>query len=58
MLIGALAIHGARVRAVNREAMLYANVLGCDIGPKVTPLGILATPLWLHVLARKGQTVR
>ncbi len=57
VLVGALAVHGARVTPLIREAMIYANVIGCDIGPKFTPLGSLATLLWLHVLARKGQTV-
>jgi len=58
VLVGTLAIHDLHAVAPTvREAMMYANVIGCDIGPKFTPLGSLATLLWLHVLARKGQTI-
>ncbi|MGX5218331.1 arsenic transporter [Pseudomonas segetis] len=57
VLVGALSIHAADVSGVTQQAMIYANIIGCDLGPKITPIGSLATLLWLHVLARKNMTI-
>lgn len=57
VMVGGLAIQAGNLSAPLREAAVLANVIGADIGPKLTPIGSLATLIWLYFLGKKGIKV-
>jgi len=55
LLIGAL--HSVPHAVAVHPALVYAAILGVDLGPNLTTVGSLATMLWLVLLRRRGLDI-
>ncbi len=58
VMVKSLAISHVNLSAVQEKLFPLANIIGCDIGPKMFPMGSLATLLWMHLLEKKGFKIR
>ncbi|WP_348519079.1 arsenic transporter [Campylobacter sp. CCS1377] len=56
VMIGDLALKEYFNNEIN-YTLIYAHLLGCNIGAKLTPIGSLATLLWLGVLSKQGVKI-
>jgi arsenical pump membrane protein len=56
-LVMAAALGAPAVPAADRQPLVYAVMLGADLGPNLTTVGSLATMLWLLLLRRRGLSV-
>lgn len=54
VMIGAIGVHDAALSDITREVIAFANVIGSDVGAKITPIGSLATIMWLNILSQRG----
>lgn len=57
VLVVALGIRGTHAPLALEHMLALANVVGSDLGTKITPIGSLATLLWLHILERRGLRI-
>lgn len=51
------AIHAVQSPPATQMGMVFAIILGADLGPNLTTVGSLATILWLMILRRKGVEI-
>jgi arsenical pump membrane protein len=52
------AINTQHLAGPARDAAAYGTIVGADLGPNLTPVGSLATVLWLLILRERGLDVR
>lgn len=56
-MTSSLTVAAAPLSPEVKEAAALASIVGNGIGPKMTPIGSLATLMWMHILRQKGVTV-
>ena len=57
VMVNSLAISNVEWSLLQERLFSLANVIGCDIGPKMFPMGSLATLLWLHLLEKRNLKI-
>jgi len=57
VMLGVLAIDATGATGLVHDGLVLANVVGAGIGPKLTPLGSLATLIWMHTLEQRGLKI-
>ncbi|RDU72446.1 arsenic transporter [Helicobacter aurati] len=58
VMLGNLAFSDFMSHLDSMDSLIMAHLLGCNIGCKLTPIGSLATLLWLESLKSRGIPIR
>ncbi|CZE48137.1 ArsB/NhaD family transporter [Campylobacter geochelonis] len=53
----AVMITNLNIETLANQSLIYANLLGSNLGTKLSPIGSLATLLWLHILNKAGVKI-
>lgn len=54
VMVGAFSVKYGQIGPTIGQTVAFANILGNDIGAKLTPIGSLATIMWLNILRERG----
>lgn len=54
VMVNALSIKDVTLNLGTKTIVCFANVIGNDIGAKITPIGALSTIMWMNILKSKG----
>lgn len=59
VMLGNLALNDffATIPETTLPSFVYAHLLACDIGAKLTPIGSLSTLLWLNFMEQRGYSI-
>ena len=57
VLLGNLTLQSFELDSLHQTTLALAHLLGCNIGSKLTPIGSLATLLWLSKLSIYGVKI-
>lgn len=58
VMVGAFSVKSIGLSTAYKEIISFANVIGNDVGAKLTPIGSLATILWIGILRDKGINIK
>lgn len=58
VMIGAIGVNEVSISNITKEIVTFSNVIGSDIGAKITPIGSLATIMWINILSQRGIKIK
>lgn len=57
MMVSVVSLDVSHVAATSNHELIYASILGADLGPNIAVVGSLSSMLWLVLLRRRGLDI-